>query len=303
MILILFQLIALVVFSLIRFSASEILAPVAEKTHIFCISQLPLDSFSLAELKALVCAENFSNIGESELYISTGLIHLFVVSGAHLILIERILKVCRCRENLVFPLMLMYGFACNLNAPVCRCLFAFMLSDYLSKKNIVWPVHFRVLAIGLTTLAFNYTWISSLSLQMSWIAAFLVMLGKKFFMGSSSLFKQSLFFISLFPTLVFFQVPSISIILVNLIFAPILEFFLFPLGLLTWFFSFSYPVFDFFIILIKKFLTLLEMDYQFQLNELPENLVFFNWIFIFSLHLTFHLLDVVKLRKLKLYES
>ena len=80
--------ISLLTASIIRFSAIELFSDVAKKSHDFCILNLPKNSEAYAELKALVCAESFSNLSDSQLYISSGLIHLFVVSGAHFILIE-----------------------------------------------------------------------------------------------------------------------------------------------------------------------------------------------------------------------
>lgn len=298
MILLSLLIILLLVFSLIRFSIHNFFSPLAEQTHLFCMNNLPGDSFSIAELKALVCAESFSSLGHSQLYISSGLIHLFVVSGAHLILIEKLLNKLTCNRILIFTILIIYGFACNLNAPVVRCLIAFTLGAYLVNKNIYWPAHFRLLIIGCLTLGFNYNWITSLSLQMSWIAAFLLILGEHFYKENSLLFKQSLFFISLLPTVVYFQIPSPIIILINILLAPILEFILFPLGLLVWFFNFLSPVFDFLILAFKSILQSLELDYQIQLNELPPHLIFYNWCLIFILHTVFHLVHVAKKRKL-----
>lgn len=295
--------ISLLILSLVRFSVHEILAPVAEKAHLFCLNNLPENSSSIAELKALVCAHNFSNLGASELYISSGLIHLFVVSGAHLILIENLLKKSNLSQTLIFIALIIYGFACDLNAPVTRCLIAFTLNSFLSAKNIRWPAHFKLLIIGTLTLSINYNWITSLSLQMSWIAAFLLILGEHFYKESSLLFKQSLFFITLLPTVVFFQIPSPIVILVNILLAPVLEFILFPLGLLVWFFNFLHPLFDFLILIFKSTLQNLELDFQIQTKDSPHNLVFYNWCIILALHSVFHLIHVQKMRRPILNEN
>ena len=292
--------ISLLIISLFRFSVHEILAPVAKTAHLFCLNNLPDSSLSIAELKALVCAENFTNLSDSQFYISSGLIHLFVVSGAHLVLIENLLNKITSSRFLVFIVLIIYGFACGLNAPIVRCLIAFTLNLYLIEKNIHWPAHFKLLIIGSISLSFNYNWITSLSLQMSWIAAFLVVLGNNFFKDNSSFFKQSLFFITLLPTLVFFQIPSPVVILTNLVLAPILEFILFPLGLLVLFFNFLSPLFDFLILSFRLILQKLELDFQIQTTELPANLVFFNWCLILTLHAVFHLVYVNKKRKVSL---
>ncbi|MEQ1722328.1 MAG: ComEC/Rec2 family competence protein [Pseudobdellovibrio sp.] len=288
--------ISLLTASIFRFSAFELFSDVAKKSHNFCIINLPEKSFAIAELKALVCAESFSNLSDSQLYISSGLIHLFVVSGAHLILIESALmqlsKYFKINSVFIFSVLCLYGLACGLNAPVVRCLIAFALSSYLQSKNIFWPAHFKLLIIGALTLCFNYQWVSSLGLQMSWIAAFIVMLTGHFFKNTSLLLKQGLFYLALLPSVVFFQVPSPTVILFNILLAPILEFILFPLGILVWFFNFLHPVFDFLIYIFKLLIEKLEIDFQIQNQTLPSTLVFYNWLFIFGLHALFHIIYI-----------
>jgi ComEC/Rec2-related protein len=286
--------------SIFRFSAFELFSDVAKMSHHFCIVNLPENASAIAELKALVCAENFSNLSDSQLYISSGLIHLFVVSGAHLILIESALmllsKYFKINSVFIFLVLCIYGFACGLNAPVVRCLIAFALSSYLQSKNIFWPAHFKLLIIGALTLSFNYQWISSLGLQMSWIAAFIVMLSEHFFKNISLLLKQGLFYLALLPSVVFFQVPSPTVILFNILLAPILEFILFPVGILVWFFNFLHPLFDFLIYIFKLLIKSLEIDFQIQVQDFPKNLVIYNWLFILVLHALFHIIYIKQKR-------
>ncbi len=289
--------ISLLVAGLIRLSFFDFLQPFAREAHLTCLQHLPSQANSLPELKALVCAENFSTLADSHLYISGGLIHLFVVSGAHLILIEKLLARMNFPPVLTLPVLVVYGFACSLNPPVARSLFSFALGFYLSGQNIHWPGHFKILVSGLFALLFNWHWITSLSLQMSWIAAFLVMAGSSFFKTRSALFKQSLFFWGLFPSVVFFQVPGPSVILVNLLLAPVLEFVLFPLGLVVLFFNPVWPLFDRLISVFQLILQKLELNLNFQLYDRPSPLTFFNWGLILLLHLISHLLYVQKNRR------
>lgn len=293
--------ISLLTVSIFRFSVHEIFSDVAKKSHHFCISNLPENSLSIAELKALVCAENFSSLNDSQLYISSGLIHLFVVSGAHLIVIESLLLKASHRYRLpslsILLALTLYAFACGLNAPVVRCLIAFTLGYYLKSKNIFWPAHLRLMVIGISTLVFNFNWISSLSLQMSWIAAFLVALTAHFFNNSSLIFKQSLFYFALLPSITFFQTPSPVVILFNVVLAPALELILFPLGLIVWFFNFIHPVFDHLITLFKLVIRKFEIEFQIQSESFPPQLIFYNWVFIFLLHGIFHIIYMHQKRK------
>lgn len=293
MLLLLMLIISFFGLTLIRISFFEFIKPVAEKTHLFCISRLPEKSAYLPELKALVCAQDFSTLDYSQIYITSGLIHLFVVSGAHLVLIETLL--CKIPAPLKLPriiqliVLFTYGLACNLNAPITRSLLSIFLTELLRRKKSHWPWHIKIFTVGLLALIFNYQWITSLSLQMSWIAAFLVRLNSSQFSYRSLLFRQSLFFAALFPTLVFFQIPSATTILLNLFLGPALELILFPAGLLTFFFSFAYPLFDYLILCFRWILLQTEVDFHLQIESLPPQLVIWNWIIILSLHFIFHL--------------
>jgi competence protein ComEC len=275
--------ISLLFFWLFRISVFEFASPISLYTHNLCLDRIPAVAAAGAELRALICAENFSTLAGSGLYISAGLIHLFVVSGAHLILLEKILKpVISTGALLVF--LSVYALACGLNPPVTRSLIAFLLAAWLSQKNINWPQHLKILIVGLCTLLFHSEWILSVSLQLSWLAAFLVSAFSAFFSSGTPLFRQWLFFIGMFPTLVFFQVPGPTSILLNLFLAPVLELVLFPLALLVAVFNFLHPVFDLLIALLRKTLALLELKVQIQTAEMPPGLIVFNWALIFLLH-------------------
>jgi ComEC/Rec2-related protein len=294
--------ILLFIFSLFRISIYNGLKPVADMAHQFCLSRLPQDSLSLSELKALVCAENFSNLNQSQFYISSGLIHLFVVSGAHFLLIEQVLYKLTLGKKwpsvFVFVVLLSYGLMCGLNPPVCRCLFSFAISHYLFSKNIRWPFHFKILIIGSVTLSSHPDWINSLSLQMSWLAAFAVSFSQEYFKNSSIVLKQILFFTILLPTLVNFQDLNFSSILANVFLAPVLEFILFPLALLVWFLNFLDPIFHFIIKNFGELLRLFEFEYSPRLTVIPPELAFWNWGLIFFLHFSTHLYFIQIRRKL-----
>lgn len=300
MIFIFVLIISLFTLSLFRVSAYELIIRISQHAHSFCIQQIPSKSVAQPELKALVCAENFSTLQQSETYITSGLIHLFVVSGAHLILIERIFTLLtRQKPGLRFLLLFIlvsYAFLCGLTPPVIRCLMAFSLNFYLLQKNIKWPAHNKVFFIGLITLSFNFNWVSSLSLQLSWIAALLVSLGEDLFKNKHPLFKQSLFYFALLPTIIYFQVPDPTVILINLFLAPVLEFFLFPLALAVWFIPALHVVFDFAVHRFNSFLVMTEIPYRAQLHTLPESIHQFNWFLILVLHFYFHLSYVRKWR-------
>lgn len=285
----------------IRLSPILIFENIANASHLFCLSNLPTNMQSSDEINALVCAKNFTSLSASHLYVTSGLIHLFVVSGAHLLFIEKILNNLQKYQLITTQIILIfltaYALACNLNPPIFRSLIGVYLVAFLSKKNIQWPTHIKILATGLLTLIFSPNWLSSLSFQMSWLASLALSFGSDFFNETDLVLKQSLFYFFLMPTIVFFQASSPIIILLNILIAPILEFILFPLGLLIWFFNFLSPMFDMLINFLKIMLQNVELSFQPATSTSNTHLVLFNWYLIAALHLIFHILSVLKNRK------
>lgn len=294
--------ISLLIAGLFRFSVISEIQFLGSAAHYFCIDQIPLTSSFQPELKALVCAENFTTLSATHIYAASGLIHLFVVSGAHLILIERILQFMTQKliwsRLVVFTCLLAYALMCDLNAPVCRALVSLSLNQYLGSKNIIWPVVTRSLAIGLITLLLNPRWIISLSLQMSLVAAFATSISSEYFKDQNIFFRQLIFFVLLYPTLMFMQAISLSTVLFNLFFAPVLEFVLFPLALLT---CLLHPFLIFFDALMRFFnhsLLLFEVEYTPSQVTAPTHVVLLIWLMILSFHFALHIFQVHRNRRL-----
>lgn len=287
-----------------RISFFNLFHSVAALLHKNCLLSLPVEAKSLPELKALVCGANFSEAQTSNLYIATGLIHLFVVSGAHLILIKKILdfifaflKLEKIGSWLCAFILIYFSASCAFNAPVTRALLSFLLADdFIFKKNF-WPQHFRIFVVGLLTLLFNSLWISSLSLQLSWLIALGLYLNRNYFSQRHLLFQQIINMSLIYPTLLFLQVPQPIIALLHLVFSAFLELILFPLALLVRFFHFLAPLFDLLILLLKNILIKTEVSYQLQTAETPPTLVIFNWGLIFVIHFTIHIFHLKKERE------
>lgn len=298
MILSFFLLILLLTLSVFRVSAHEYLSLVANKSHLFCIENLPRNSTAYSELKALVCAENFSTLAESQIYISSGLIHLFVVSGAHFIVLEKLLMHFFLAHSnkrwIILLLFLGYGLMCNLNPPVTRSLFSFVINYYFISKNVKWPHYFKIFIVGLVTLIFNPNWIDSLSLQMSWLAALSLSIKQDFFKKTSLLTQHIIFFITLYPLLIFFQIPNATNILTNFFLAPLLEFVLFPTGLLVWLINELNPLFELLILNFKFILTLLSVKTKVSSYTPPLHFINYIWSYIFLIHFLFHFLYLYK---------
>lgn len=215
-------------------------------------------------------------------------------------LIERLIHQIPMPEKpprtLILLLLAAYALSCNLNPPITRSWILFALTTALLKIRSHWPAHYQLLVAGLLTLILNPEWITSLSLQLSWIAALAASLGSLQLKHVRIFTRQTIFFALLFPTIVFFQIPSSSVILMNIFLTPVLEFILFPLALIVWFLNFLHPVFDYLIQILKTIFKNTEMLYRFQLEDLPSSLVLGNWILIFAIHIFYHSLHVQQRR-------
>lgn len=305
MILILLLVISIFTVTLLRFSAVKFAEPVAEFAHQLCLEKLPLTSNYLPELKALVCAENFTGLHQSELYVAAGLIHLFVVSGSHLVLLEKIFNFLILKNRhlrfIIYFFLIVYSLMCKLNPPVCRCLIAFAVSEFLYGRNIQWPAHFKLLIVGFLTIAINPAWIDSLSLQLSWIAGFVVAIQLNSSELRSIFIKQILFFILLSPTVLFFQNTSLTHLLTNLLLAPLTEYILFPLALLAWLFNPFVFLFDISLSGLRLVLQKFEFSVQLHNFEMPSEIRYLNWALILTLHTYSHLKHVKLKRAERIY--
>lgn len=289
------SLFTLIIAALNRISVHSLLQQAILYFHQGCLNRIPIESLAREELQALVCAENFSTASKSTLYAATGLIHLFVVSGAHLLLLEKGLGQIIYKKKfnfLILFLLFIYCLACQLNPPVTRSFISIILSMILLKNHLNWPASFKILLTGVFTLVLNPPWAASVSLQLSWIAGLVVSINAIYFSKKSFFFKQSLYFILLTPLLLFICVPSALNILVNLIFTASLEFILFPLGILTWFFSFTYPIFDRLILGLNQILRPLEFQYVPQMDLKLNQMTYHGWLLILFLHFVLHLCEI-----------
>ncbi len=287
-----FLIITLIILATVRFSAFEFANSATFLLHNACLQRLPFQAISLAEMQALVCGESFKAAKTSELYVASGLIHLFVVSGAHLILIEKMLlkffQRIKAASVVILPFLIVYALACNLNPPVTRSLIAIIAGLFTLRHHLRWPENYKIFVTGLLTLLFNPEWLTSVSLQLSWLAALVVSINSLYFFNKNILIKQSIFFFTLAPLLAFFQMPNPITILMNLIFSPVLEFILFPLGLLVWIAPPIYIIFDWVIAVLRFFLQASEIQSFAPINFDSQNLIYVGWAVIFALQFYLH---------------
>ncbi len=292
-----FLLLALILQAVFRFSVLNDLSLLTHFFHFHCLQRIVTTSGAASEMKALVCGENFSKASDSEIFVASGLIHLFVVSGAHLIVLEKIVTSrfvlgSTFSKSSLFVLLFIYALACEMNPPVTRSLVSMIFTFLTMNRKIYWTDNFKILLIGLLTLCLNTEWLNSISLQLSWLAALAVSMNRLYFIQAGLLLKQFIFFIILWPVLIFFQTPSPAILLSNLMLTPFLEFILFPLGLLTWLFPFLSNLFDQIIYLLKHILQLLEFKLNAQSALTQTSVVILGWVFLLGMHFVLHFVEM-----------
>lgn len=277
----------------VRLSVVENLIGFFSSFHTACLQMAPKNVKSVESLHALVCGKNFNDLTQANLLIASGLIHLFVVSGSHLKILEKmILYVLNFRtftlknfsQPILFTLLFFFCAICKFNPPIFRSFISLMILAIIEKRGLKWTSENLTLISGLMGLALSPTWINSLSFQMSWIAALSLCVIGYFFNHATLLWKNSLFYLQYLATFNFIGIPSPASIGVATLMTTFLEYVLFPLALAVYFLPFLGSIFDFLIISLNTILSKLELTVIFRLAD-NEKMIFVNWILILALHL------------------
>lgn len=281
-----------------RISTLYFVKPFSLKMHNLCLDLIPKESHSYQELAALVCGQNFLTAENSYFYSSTGLIHLFVVSGAHLVLLDAILKklfIKSAQPRLFF--LIVYCGICEFNPPVVRSWLILFFTNMIifNRKNC--SKSHLLFFVGMICLCLNPSWLMSLSLQLSWLIALAILINQQVFPKNTILLHQFSYYFVVLPSIASIQSYSPYSVLLNILLAPVLEFVLFPLALLTTLINFIYPVFDYLISILRQILKFTELQ-SFLAGSIENQYVhLINWSLIFLIHLFLHFQFIYKQRK------
>ncbi|MCY4321067.1 MAG: ComEC/Rec2 family competence protein [Bdellovibrionaceae bacterium] len=252
--------------------------------HKICLKRLNFKTEFSDIYKALVCGKRLPSGDIKQLFVKGGLIHLTVVSGAHLLFLEKLWLKIPFSHSLKYKslslFLILYSLTSQLKPPVLRALISFFFFQISEKKKLFWSKAGITLLSGLACLAYNPSWINSNSLQLSVLASLIFSYSKK------SLKKNLLIYLFLLPILNRWQNLHPLTVLVNWISAPIISGLLFPLSFLSPFLPFFYKVSDF---LWSIFLKILGVVNFFPSNlslikyKLPEDWTWFYILLIFFL--------------------
>lgn len=268
-----------------RISIRDLLSSETKFIHSVCLELIQKNYFSSPVAEGLVCGKPLRQFFLSSPWLESGLIHLLVVSGSHLSLLRRYLSKIHFNDLFIFLLLLIYSLACLFNPPIARSLFQFGLVLLLRYQVKYWPTHFIVLISGLITLLIDDKFISSVSLQMSWMAGLtLVFIEENIHEKINQHFMSPLLFFLLFLlTYTQLGLPSITIVVFALVMVPFLELILFPLALVT---LISPPAMNLFDQIIQSLYFIIEqLEFQTLRPESQVSLITTHWIIIIFLHI------------------
>lgn len=210
--------------------------------HELCLEKLHFKGQLKNIYESLVCGKRLPPGHLKELFIHGGLIHLTVVSGAHLLFLEKLWKKlplpALIKTHGLFIILILYAFASRLYPPVVRALFSFFLFRLSQSFKLFWSAHLVTLLSGLLCLLYQPSWVHSFSLQLSLLACFLQNI------STNPLKKCFFIYLFILPVVNRWQALHPFTVLINWTAAPLISSLLFPLTFLSPMVPGLYPLTD-----------------------------------------------------------
>ena len=263
----------------------------------WCLSQIP-NGVLTGELEnreifsALLCGKRLDLESPARSLLSaSGLIHLTVVSGAHLIFLAKMgesFPSFRFKNMGVGFFLIFYSLMTGLYPPVLRALISFFLFRLNGRFKLFWSPPSRVMMSGLLCLALNPEWISSLSLQMSWAAALAFSWARY-----NKLLSCLLCYLILSPIISQWQTLHPMSVILNWMIFPLMSVFLFPLSVLSFLASPLYILSDGAWALLLYFLKTLSPLMHQPLFYIPPLSLSAVWLYIASIFFVFQSLWII----------
>jgi predicted membrane metal-binding protein len=204
-------------------------AQFTEVFHLECVRLAP-DSPWRELYEATVCGKNLREPEFLGYLKKFGLLHLIVVSGAHLLFLEKLVHSVGLRaKTFVYPLLILFSLVTLLQPPITRALIAIFLGDLNVRFRLFWhPVQIIFFSGILCWLLFP-SWIHSFSFLLSWSCSLILCLVS----GYASWKKHLAIYFFMCFFLLPLQTPHPLSILLNMFLAPVIGLCLFPASLLA----------------------------------------------------------------------
>ncbi|MBT4760928.1 MAG: hypothetical protein HOO06_04445 [Bdellovibrionaceae bacterium] len=223
------------------------LAEFSSSLHNWCLVHTSqLGSWSFFH-QSLICAKKLEAPEKKLVFLKLGLIHITVISGAHLIFIHKFLILTlhklKFKNHLILSLIGVYTLICDLSSPVLRAFIALCLKKVSKNHKFFIPLPIQILIVLLCCFILFPKLIHSKSLILSSLCTLVIhddffiafnLHNKAFFKKYNSLCKASFIYLLSSPIIIQFHfLPSPLTILFQIILAPILFLIFIPVSFLT----------------------------------------------------------------------
>lgn len=282
----------------------ETLGMVSEPFYQFCLAVSPQGEWG-PFYRALVCGASLPASEFLEALRQTSLLHLAIVSGSHLVLLEVILnKTLPGKIKTFLPvagLIFIYTLMTGWQPPAVRALATSGVQFVNRRYKFFWNSHQSTWLAGLLTWAFFPLWAHSYSFLLSWGAS----LGLSAVANLGRLrFHQQwkghfVIYLMLLPLLIPFGGMSPFSILCNWLLGPVLSLLFFPMSLLTFLCPPLQPAADLAWSAAAWTITTVGSWIPSSAAAPIRIPAIYLWFYIFALHIGFQIHDVLSKRERK----
>jgi ComEC/Rec2-related protein len=203
-------------------SIYQILSPWIHFFNESCLNFNPIESNYDNVWNALVCGKGLADVNFTQQLKATGLIHIFVVSGSHFLVLQSLFERLRVSSTVTLILLVTFNFISGFTAPGTRACLGTLLNPIFKLNG-----HQKVLCVSVFTLLINPDWIRSYSFWLSWLASLILEISPKDKLRILQNFLYYLTWSFLGMSLSLWSLP------LNILIAPLIGWILFPMSLLA----------------------------------------------------------------------
>lgn len=169
--------VSILLFIILRIKQTSVLSylrPITNWLHTSCLQQIPASSEWQDIYGAFVCGEYLPEGQIKKVFVATGVIHLMIISGAHLVFIEKTwsaLPSFRFKQLSLAIFLMLYALTAGLKPPILRALFSLSIHRINKKLKLFYSPYWKVQFSGMLCLICHSAWAHSISLQLSLLAS------------------------------------------------------------------------------------------------------------------------------------
>jgi competence protein ComEC len=270
------------------FQVDDAAVQLGQEAQIICAKAAPGHVFRHLT-SAMVCGTSIQGQTSTEIFRNSGLLHILVVSGAHLHFFALFLSKLKMRNPIIIPFLAIYTIFSGWQPPTVRSLIQIGMQSLSSRFELNLSHWQLVWTSGLLSLILFPEWIKGSSLLLSWICALVLSV------SANNLASTFLIFGSLLPVLMKWMPPHPLTILINLLMSPVMGILALPLCLLTFVFPILTTATDSFWLLVLSFLKPVQPVLNFVTPAQSSNAPI--WITLFICHLLWEVFYVRRQQK------